>query len=126
MYLREHARAERRSVLFVVVREKFVFQFGHVHVGGTLGLAAFALEAEIERFVQLFAGEFLRRQLSRKNLAHEVRASARGMLVLERDHVRRAHRPLAFLAADARAVTKLHGGGESAFAREIVMSVQGK
>ena len=108
------------------MREEFVFQFGHVHVGRTLGLAAFAFEAQIERFIEFFAGEFLWRHLPGQDLTHEIRASSRGVLVLECHHVRRTHRALVFLAADTRAVTKLHRGSESAFARKIVMRVQGQ
>ena len=49
--IREHSRAKRRAVRFVIVGQEFVLEFGHVHIGRALGLATLALEAEIERLV---------------------------------------------------------------------------
>ena len=80
-------QTKRRAVRFVIVGQKFVFEFGHIHVGRAFGLATFALEAKIERFVEIMAGEFIQRKLSRQNLAHQVGAATRGMLVVERHHV---------------------------------------
>ena len=90
---------------------------------GTLRFAAFALQAQIERLVEILAGEFVRRKLSRKNLAHEVGAAARGVLVFQRHHVRRAHGALILFPANARAVAQLNRRREAAFAREVVMRV---
>ena len=65
-----HSRAQRRSVGFVIVCEKFVFQLGHVHVGRTLGLTTFTFEAEVKCVVKILAGEFFGWQLSRQDLTH--------------------------------------------------------
>ena len=102
--VRKHSRSKRSAVRFVVVCEEFVFQFRHVDVRRTLGFASFALEAKIERIVKILSGEVVCRQFARKDLAHEVRASTRGVLVLQRDHVRRAHRAFILLPANAGAI----------------------
>ena len=87
MNIREHSGTKRRAVGFVIVGQELVFEFGHVHIGWTLSLAAFAFKAEVERLVQLLAREFFRRKFSIQNFAHEVGAAACGMLVFERHHV---------------------------------------
>src|SRR5215468_7432288 len=47
------------------------------------------------------------------------------MLVLERHHVRRAHRALIFLTAHACAVAQFHSSRKTTFAREVIMRVDG-
>ncbi len=105
------------------MRQELVLQFRHVHIRGTFRLTALAFEAEIERFVKLFAGEVVSRKLSGKDLAHQVGAASCRVLVFQRDHVGRAHRAFVLLAAYTRAVTQFNCSSESALTREIVMRV---
>src|SRR5262245_34637748 len=47
------------------------------------------------------------------------------MLVVESHHIRRAHRALIFLTAHACAVAQFHSSRKTAFAREVIMRVDG-
>ena len=50
----------RQAVLAMILVEELRFELGHVYVGGTLGLARLAFEAEVESGVHAGIGEPVR------------------------------------------------------------------
>ena len=119
----EQAVAQGQPVFLVVVGEEFVLHFGHVDVGGALALAALALQAEVEGFVDPPAREPLAVQLARQGGPEHVRAAPGAVLLIERGDIGRAHRPHQLLAAGADPVAKLDGAREPAVAREIEVGI---
>ena len=68
---------EKENLLGVVVmREKFVLQLRHVHIGRTFRLTTFALEAEIEHLVHVGVGESRQAELAGDRHAEQVGAAA--------------------------------------------------
>ena len=64
---------------------------GHVDVGGTLGLAGFALQAQIHHFVETPAGESVLPELSTHGQPQGIGPSSCRMFLIARRHVGRAH-----------------------------------
>ena len=110
----EEPRPQRVPVGFVVAGQELVLEFGHVDVGRALRLAAFALDAQVQRLVEAAAGEFGGREDAGEHRPQEAGAAAGGVLLFARDHVGRAHRPFRGLAAGAHAAAQFHRRGEPA------------
>ena len=119
----EQAVAQGQPVLLIVVGEEFVLHLGHVDVGGTLALAALALQAEVEGFVDPPAREPFPVQPARQGGPEHVRAAPGAVLLVERGDIGRTHGPHQLLAAGADPVAELDGPREPAVAREIEISV---
>ena len=78
----EQAVAQGQPVFLVVVGEELVLHLGHVDVGGTLALAALALQAEVEGFVDPPARESFPVQLARQGGPEHVRAPPGAVLLV--------------------------------------------
>ena len=115
----EQPVAQGQPVDRVVVVQELVLHLGHVHVGRALRLAALALEAEVHHLVEPLAREVGRRHLAGQHRPQRVGAPARGVLLVPRGHVGRAHGALELLAADPDAVAHLDRGREAALRREV-------
>ena len=76
----------------LVVREELALQRRHVDAQRALALARLALQAEVEDLVQPLVAERGARVGLRERLDQRVGAPARGVLLLARGHVGRAHR----------------------------------
>ena len=74
--MREDVRSEWHAVRIVIVRQEFVFQFGHVYVGWAFRLAAFALQAKVQRIMQRLARKFVGGSLSGNDLAQIIAAAS--------------------------------------------------
>src|SRR5215212_1961337 len=97
-----------------------------VHLGGTLALARFAPYAEVHDLPHVFARELLWRERAVHHGAEHVGAGPRGVLLVEGDHVRGAHRAAGLLAAEPASVAELDGGGEVPLTGEIQVRVYGE
>ena len=100
------SRAKRRKVLALQAR--------HVDVARALGLAGLALEAEVKRAVDFRGRDRVVAELAGEREAQNVRAPARGVLLVARRHVRRAHRAARCLAALSDAIAQLDRAGVAA------------
>ena len=101
----------RTQFAFVIMREKFRLVSRHVHVHRAIRLAAFAREAQIQTLFDFFAFPAVVNDFALQHFKQHVRAAARRMFFLARDHVTRAHRA-AFAAtafADADAAQRAFG-----------------
>src|SRR5918992_5328436 len=86
-------RVSRRwpEAVFIIVREKLRLVSRHIDTDGTIVLASFACQTEIERFLDRRALPTLLNDLSLKHLEQETRPPAGGMFLLPRHHEARAH-----------------------------------
>ena len=95
-------------MFFVVVGKEFVFHLGHVDVGGTFALAALALQAQVEGFIDPPAREAFPVQFSRQGGPEHVRAAPGAVFFVKRGDIGRTHGSDQFLAAGADPVAKLN------------------
>ena len=111
---RTRRRASGREPPLVVVREELGLVGGHVDVDRAFALAALAREAEVERVLDaLVAASRLPSDFALQQLPQQMRAAARGVLLLARDHVARAHRAALVLAARADTDAAQRRAGEA-------------
>ena len=47
-------RPERNTIRIIIMLQKFCFQFCHIHIAGTFRFTAFATQAQIHHFINLF------------------------------------------------------------------------
>src|SRR5207249_8060744 len=106
-------------VLLVVLVQKLRLEAGYVHVGRTLRLAGLALQTQVEHLVQRRVGQAAQAELPGEREPQGVGPAAGAVLFLARRLVRRAHGPVALLAALADAGAQLRGPRDSAVAGEI-------
>src|SRR5205085_9139322 len=71
----------------------------HVDVDGTITLAALTAQAEIERFLHLFALPAVRDRPAVQHFKQQPRATARAVLLFPGCHVARAHHTLTAVVA---------------------------
>src|ERR1035441_3806240 len=90
---------QRTPVGFVVVREEFRFVGRDIDTHGAIALAAFAGEAEVERFFDGFALPAVFDEVSFRHLPEQVGAAASGVLFLARDAKARTHHSAGIVAA---------------------------
>lgn len=116
------ASAQGDAVGVVVALEEFGFEFGDIDVGGALGLAAFAGEAEVHDLFDFVGGERAA-GVGRvgEEVAEDVGAGAGGVLFFAGGHVAGAHGAAAEVgfAAVAGAVAFLGGAEDAHDAGEI-------
>ena len=110
----EQPRAPRHAVDVLVVREELGLQRGHVDAERALALARLALEAEVEDLVQALVAHRGARVGLRERLHERVGPAARGVLLLARGHVARAHHAAAGLAARADPLAAVGGAAHPA------------
>src|ERR671922_1724444 len=103
----------------MVMVEKLVLEFRHVHVGGTFSLAGLALQAKIHHVMESFAGETLFRNFAGQDGAQCVGAPARRMLFIQGAHIRWTHGPVQFLPALAHAAAHLDCSRKPSLLAEI-------
>jgi hypothetical protein len=99
--------------------EELGLELGHVDVGGALGLARLALEAEVEGLEERLVGQAVGGQGARHHQAEGVGAAPGGVLLVAGDHVARAHRASARLAAGTHARAHLDRPREAPLVREV-------
>ncbi len=103
------------NAAFVVVREKFGFVGGDVDADGTIALASFAGEAEIEGLLHFFAPPSVARSTSPlRHLPEQVSAAAGGVLFFVGGAPARAHHAAFFAAALADSDAAQRGVREAA------------
>ena len=102
----------------VVVGKELGLVGGHVYVGGALGFAGLAGEAEVEGLVDLLVAEAVFEDVALEHLPEEVGAAAGGVLLFAGGHVAGAHGAGLFLAAGADADAARGGVGEGAVVAE--------
>ena len=88
---------------FVIVREKLGLVRRHVDIDRTIALAAFAGQAQIERFADRLALPAVGQHVAVEHLPQQPCAAARAVLLFARDHVARTHHLVAMIAALADA-----------------------
>ena len=74
----------------MVVGEKLVLELGHIHARRALGLAGFALQAEVHHAVDGLAVQAIGQRAGERG-AQGIGAAASGVLLVQGRHVRRAH-----------------------------------
>src|SRR5581483_5481833 len=94
---------QRMQAAIVVLGEELRFVPGHVHLHRALGLAGFAAEAKVERFVHGLALKALFTERARKHLPEQMGAAARRVLLVAGRAIARAHHPAFCIAARADA-----------------------
>ena len=119
MNVADGAGTQRRAVPAPIIREKLTLEPRDVHANRTLGLARPALEAQVEHVVYLGIAEARVTQSPRHREAQHIGAATRGVLFLERRHVRRTHRPVEFLAARAEPAAHFNGARHPAVLGKI-------
>ena len=105
---------QRASLALVIMRQKFCFVRGEIHVRRAFRLAGLAGEAQVERLLDLFVLPAAVDHLALQQFEEHVRASARAVLLFERHHVAGAHRAAVQLAAGAEADASRGGVRERA------------
>ena len=96
----------------------------HVDAGGTFALAALAADAQFHGVVHDIRVERLRAELAGERQPQRVGAAARGMDLVARDAIGRAHGARVELAAMAVVVAHLHRAAEAAPVRPVERGVE--
>src|SRR5665213_1242239 len=89
--------------VLIMVLEELGLPCGNVHIGGALGFAGLAGEAEVQRVMNLLVLPAVADNAAFQHLPQQVRAAARGVLLLTRCHVAGTHGGIALFAAEADA-----------------------
>ena len=100
---------ERVQAALVALGQELRFVGGHVDLDGALGLAGFATQAEIERFVDGFALKAFLAESAGQHLPQQAGAAAGGVLLLAGGAVAGAHDAAIGFAAGAHADAALRG-----------------
>src|SRR2546427_3607736 len=103
----------------VVMAQKLVLEFGHVHIRGAFGFTCLALQTQVEHVVQSMAGEFGLWQAPCENGPQGIGPPAGRMLLVACRHVRWTHGRTGELAALAIAIAHVDGGSKAAVAAEV-------
>ena len=108
--------ARRARPATVILVEELDLHAGDVDARRTLALAALARHAQIQRFEHFGRRQGVAAELARQRKPQRVRAAASEVPLVERDAVRRAHRPHVEFSAVAVVVAHFYRGREAATA----------
>src|SRR5579863_8478721 len=86
---REEAHVERAVVMLVELRKKLGLVSRHIDRRGALGLARLARKTKLKCFFKYRIAETVEQAVAAQGLPEQVSASARGMHLFARRHVRR-------------------------------------
>ena len=92
----------RAQPALVIVRQELRLVRGHVHLHRAIVLAAFARQAEVERFADRLVAPAALDHIAADHFVQQPRAAARRVLLFARHHVARAHGALAARAGGRR------------------------
>ena len=103
---------QRTPLVFIIMGQKFRLVRGHIHVGRAFRLARLARQAQVQRFLDVLVLPAVAHDFALQHFKEHVRAPARAVLFLERDHVARAHRTAVVFAALAETDASQRGFGK--------------
>src|SRR5207244_4250837 len=115
----DHARAPRDAVPLPVFGEKLALEPCDVDADRTFGLARAAFEAQVQSLADVLVAEARAGELPGHGETQCVRAAPRRVLLLERDHIGRAHRAVERFSTGAEPAAHLDGAAHAAVLREI-------
>src|SRR5207253_1535757 len=90
---------EGQAVASPIRGERFDLEPRHIHPRRTFALAALARDAQLERRVHRLAGEIFVAELAAEGESQRIGPPTRGVLLIARDAIARAHRAGVALAA---------------------------
>ena len=114
MDVAECALAERHAVMPPVLGERLALEARDIHADGAFGLARATLEAQVEHVEHAVVGQTGVGEAARHREPERVRPTARGVLLVPRRDIRRAHRPIERFAAGADPAAHLDGPAKAA------------
>src|SRR5689334_4877425 len=91
-----------------IVRKKFCFIGGHVHVDRAVPFAALARQAEVKCFLYVFVAPAIANHVAVQHFPEQVCPSAGGVHLFARNHVARTHCVLITFAVFPAAFSHTH------------------